>query len=312
MSQTFIQFAESHGLKIGTLRDDGKIRRCPTFHRPRKENGAYQYEQGRGWVQNWEHGDTVHWFEDENAKPWTEAEKKEADRKRQEQARKRAKLALEAARRAADMLSRAELLTPRPGRDWKPGRPAILPVLAHPYFVSKGFPQEPGMVLGGELLLIPMRDCSSSYELVGLQQIDRGGRKLFLKDQRADMAVYCMGQSITGPTWLVEGYATGLSLREALRRLYRQDAIIVCFSAGNLRKVAARGVGWFVMADNDHPDPNREGFKAGEEAAKATGLRWTMPPTVGDDANDLHRRDGIEALVALVQALVRSDPPTSA
>jgi putative DNA primase/helicase len=45
------------------------------------------------------------------------------------------------------------------------------------------------------------------------------------------------------------------------------------------------------MADNDKSG-------AGEKAAKETGLPWAMPSAVGMDANDLHQRDGLRALVS--------------
>jgi putative DNA primase/helicase len=82
-----------------------------------------------------------------------------------------------------------------------------------------------------------------------------------------------------------------------LSDLRRQAEVIVCFSAGNLRHVAAlvkRPA--FVMADNDASG-------TGQEAAQATGLPWVMPAEPGTDANDLHASEGLRALVGLVGAI---------
>ncbi|WP_246183747.1 toprim domain-containing protein [Pandoraea anhela] len=100
--------------------------------------------------------------------------------------------------------------------------------------------------------------------------------------------------------WLVEGFATGLSVREALRSLHRPARVVVCFSAGNLQHVAGQIPGRrYVVADNDDSG-------TGARVATATGLPWAMPPQVGDDANDFHQRAGLGALTRLVRNLVRS------
>ena len=57
--------------------------------------------------------------------------------------------------------------------------------------------------------------------------------------------------------------------------------------------LASLGVGTHVMADHDASG-------AGEHAAAATGLPYAMPADEGMDANDVHGRDGLEAVVELV------------
>ena len=52
----------------------------------------------------------------------------------------------------------------------------------------------------------------------------------------------------------------------------------------------------FVFADNDES-------KTGEKSAISTGLAWIMPDTVGWDANDLHLKKGLFALVAKIMEL---------
>jgi putative DNA primase/helicase len=55
-----------------------------------------------------------------------------------------------------------------------------------------------------------------------------------------------------------------------------------------------------VFADNDVS-------KTGENAAIQTGLPWTMADQVGYDANDLHKNNGLFAVVAKIMA-VRAKP----
>ena len=57
---------------------------------------------------------------------------------------------------------------------------------------------------------------------------------------RAKYAVHVIGNSHANELWLVEGFATGLSVAEALRLLRIPAAVVVCFSDGNLVAVANR------------------------------------------------------------------------
>ncbi len=289
----FMSFASACGLAIRKLIADGHIHRCPTLAKPRSDNGAYMLDGDRGWVMDWAESDKVQWWQDENAKPWTAEQKVAAEEKRKAAARERSQAAARAALQATQLLGEAELLVPRAGRDWKPGRPAIEPVLAHPYLVRKGFPLEPGLVVDGDLL-IPMFDLYDYGRPIGLQRIKADGDKKYLYGQRSKGAVHRFGTGKAREVWLVEGYVTGLSVRAGLKKLYRTADVIVCFSAGNLQYVASRGIGTHVMADND-------ASKTGEEAASATGLCWTMPAKVGSDANDLHQAEGIDAVCELMQ-----------
>ena len=95
---SFIQFARAHGVEIDPARlyPSEKIKRCGTVEKPRSRNGAYFWDGMRGWVFNWAGQAQVQWFNDPNAKPWTEAEKaawkaqRQAQRIRQEQGYQRA------------------------------------------------------------------------------------------------------------------------------------------------------------------------------------------------------------------------------
>jgi putative DNA primase/helicase len=97
--------------------------------------------------------------------------------------------------------------------------------------------------------------------------------------------------------WLVEGYATGLSVKAALDAMYIQSQVWVCFSAVNLQYVAERIPGnRFVFADNDVS-------RTGQRVAEATGLPWVMSPVEGEDANDLHQRAGVWELINVIKSI---------
>lgn len=153
----------------------------------------------------------------------------------------------------------------------------------HAYLHSKGWPEMTGSVWWAaedkNLLCIPMRVDAN---LVGVQLIDRRGEKKYLRGQRTSGAEYCINHSGHGAIdWWVEGYATGLSLRDCLQALKMRYRIHICFSSGNLKKMATIGV---VVADNDES-------KTGEEAAIATGLPYFLPPP--GDLNDMHKAQGV-------------------
>ena len=174
-----------------------------------------------------------------------------------------------------------------------PSRPGVAGtgrVRPHPYLVSKGFPEAQGLIIAKEnLLLVPMRSLQTGA-VQSLQTITADGAKKFLAGGRAKGAVYNLGRAWT--RWYVEGYATGLSVQAALKRMYRQDQVVVCFSAGNLAHVATPSTSsppqGFVVADHDARG-------TGEKYARKTGLPYWMPSEFGD-ANDFHQAHGIDAL----------------
>lgn len=164
----------------------------------------------------------------------------------------------------------------------------------HDYLKAKGFPEEQGNVWafnGQQLLVIPMR---SDGHLVGVQLIDQVGGKKFLSGQRTSGAEFVFNNK--GMHILVEGYATALSIRLALSQLKRRYTLHVCFSAGNMVKVAARLPAGVVIADNDTSG-------TGERVAKQIGWPYWMSDVEGEDANDTHRRLG---LFKFSQSLTRS------
>jgi hypothetical protein len=273
----FVNFARSNGVEIDPNRlfPSDKIRRCGTVDKPRSGNGAYFWDGNRGWVMDWSGEARVIWWQDKNAKPWTDEEKRQW-------AVKRASAASEQERRYQQAEAQAEATL----------KAATLS--KHIYLEIKGFPEEKGLVLEDKLL-VPMRNVVTN-KLQGYQSIrwdpeTRKYEKKMLAGMRAKNAVLYIGNRGADETWLVEGYATGLSVRNALRSIGVPASVVVTFSASNLLQVADQIPGKrFVFADNDES-------KTGEKIAIQTGLPWIMADQVGWDANDLHFEKGLWAVV---------------
>ena len=171
----------------------------------------------------------------------------------------------------------------------------------HPYMDAKGFPESvTGLVLDG-LLLVPVMDERRGVQ--SLQTIGPDGEKKFLPGGRMTDGRHVIG-SYPWPkdrVWFCEGYATGWSIHVVLRAMHVGDPVMVCFSDGQLRRIAggwrAKGRTGVVIADND-------ASMAGLKAAVASRLPYWMPPEVGTDFNDYHLNRGLEAAIqALREAL---------
>ena len=80
--------------------------------------------------------------------------------------------------------------------------------------------------------------------------------------------------------------ATGLSVKAAMKALKRRYTLMVCFSSGNLLKVAKTVPSGFVVADND-------ASRTGENTAIKIGFPYWISDTVGEDFNDFHQRVGL-------------------
>lgn len=179
----------------------------------------------------------------------------------------------------------------------------------HEYLSRKGFPDErvmtvPAQVvrqLGGDYLvpagatsavLVPARRAG---EVCSAQLIWGDGTKKFLYGGEIGGSSHRIGKG--ADTWLCEGFATGLSLRNALHGLKMRPTILCCFSAANIAAVARSLPGRvFVAADHDQPRPQFGGVGTGEHYARQTMLPYGMPPDVGTDFNDMHQRTSIFAV----------------
>jgi phage/plasmid primase-like uncharacterized protein len=277
---SFVNFARAHGVDIdpNRLHASDKIKRCGTVEKPGSGNGAYFWDGQRGWVMDWSGEARVIWYEDPNAKPWTDEEKRSW-------AAKRASAATDQDNKYKNAALQADITLRSAHYD------------NHPYLEIKGFKETRGLVLDDKLL-IPMRNVVTN-KLQGYQSIWWNGaemkyEKKMLHGMRAKNAVLYLGDRESQECWLVEGFATGLSLRHALRSVGIPASVVICFSASNLVQVADQIKGKrFVFADNDES-------KTGEKSALATGLPWTMADTVGWDANDLHLKESLFAVVAKI------------
>lgn len=258
----FISFARLHGIIIDHEPRIGLWRRYATEDKPSHKNGAVKFMGDHAFIQN--HAtmtEIVVWKADADAKIDHEKIRRIAQQADQDIKRKQ----IEAAKTAAWMLKESQ-------------------IAAHPYLAAKGFPDEQGNIYVKDdvlLMLVPMR---VGHHLVGVQVIDPEGKKKFLFGQRTSNAEFVWDNK--GPHILCEGYATGLSIRAAMKALKRRYTLHVCFSAGNMEKIASSLPGGFVIADCD-------ASKAGETTAKKIGWPYWMPDTVGMDANDVHQRDGL-------------------
>jgi putative DNA primase/helicase len=256
-----IQFAKLHGVLINREPPIGVWRRYPTEDKPTHRNGAVKFMGSHAFVQNhatmteievW-HAEGEAVMDPNKARRAVEAAARDIREKQQE-----------ASRKAASILNQCQ-------------------IGYHPYLKKKGFEDEQGNVWktdDGLLLVIPMR---VGHHLVGCQIIKEDGEKKFLFGQRTSGAYFCFDNR--GPNILCEGYATALSVKAAMKALKRRYTLHVCFSAGNMKKVAATLPGGFVIADHDLS-------RTGQNTAEAIGWPYFMSEAVGD-FNDLHQSIGL-------------------
>lgn len=283
----FIPFCRALGIIIDAPPPAGVWKRYPTTDHPRTRNGAVKWLGDVGFAQN--HAlqtDVSVWRSDSDA---PQVDRDAIARQVEAFDRKMRDGWARAARRAQELIATA-----------KPGE--------HNYLHCKGFGATHGLVLPDGSLLVPMRHWRTN-DPMGAQIIrwiedEQRYEKKMLPGMRAKGAVFRLGSPRAGRTWLVEGFATGLSVEAAANLLRLRDAVVVCFSAGNLVHVAPLLPGErLVFADNDASG-------AGLRAARATGLRHCMSGTEGDDANDMHMRDGIYKVAsAMVDAMASEVSP---
>lgn len=282
----FDAFCRAHGLIVDGI-TPGRWVRVPTTDHPRKKNGAYKFLGDIGWVQN--HAlevDVSTWRAD--AQDLHGVDVQRIQRQAAEFDEKMRRGWQRAAVQAEALLAQAELAE-------------------HNYLHLKGLGEHRALV-SGDALLVPMRHWRSN-RLVGVQSIrwleaERRYEKKMLAGMRAKGAVLRLGSPQAARTWLVEGYATALSVEAALKLLRLRDSVTVCFSAGNLIHVAqqlqAERQAVAVFADHDASG-------AGERAARQTGAPWVMSPLQGEDANDMHQREGVFRVANLMLSVGRME-----
>lgn len=269
---TFMDFCAAHGIQLRSMPPVGRWIRVPTDDKPRKRNGAVKFMGDHGFVQNWAtQTEPSVWQMDKEKAPHIDFDEvRRAQAKADAQRRQRAE---KATQRAEWILSQCELLT-------------------HPYFESKGFPDHQVNVWN-EKAVIPMRYGS---KIVGCQIIDSSGDKKFLAGQASGGAEFVMDSR--GVHVVCEGYATGLSVQTALANLKTRATIHVCFSAGNMVRIAKGLPRGLVIADNDASG-------TGERVAREIGWPYWMSDVEGEDFNDAHQRLGTFRMAMQIREVMR-------
>lgn len=251
---SFEDFARAHGLLIKDLILDRWVR-VGTEDHPRKQNGAYIFDGHKGALINFAvHDRHILFKSEEPFVPDSNAYAKKLAAKQEHEQRQR-----KAAEKAAYIMNNAVKEQ-------------------HPYLIRKGFVDK-GLVWK-DLLVLPMR---ISQNLVGCQLISPNGDKRFLTGQRtkgASLVIDNKGRNI-----VCEGFATGMSVRRAMKHLRERYTIHVCFSAGNMVEVANNLRDPFVVADND---------LVGVATAKKIAPHYWVGEA-GEDFNDTEQRIGTEA-----------------
>jgi putative DNA primase/helicase len=266
----FVEFCQLNGLLIDSLPPAGRWGRYKTHDKPKKKNGSAKWLGSHGFCINWAtQTEPAVWRPDGADVQAPKIDRELIERAERETALRRQK----AAQRAEWTLTQCELST-------------------HPYFAAKGFPEHLVNVWDGKAV-IPMRNAG---RIVGCQLIDEPGNKKFLPGQASGGAEFVMDGK--GMHVVCEGYATGLSVRQALANLKTRATIHVCFSAGNMARIAAKLPRGLVIADNDASG-------TGERVAKEIGWPYWMSEVVGEDANDAHQRAGLFKLAMGLRVAMR-------
>ena len=166
----------------------------------------------------------------------------------------------------------------------------------HPYLLAKGCPPT-GLRQCENWLLVPLYHAG---ELVSMQRIGPGGKKLFLVGGKIKGAAAMLGTINDGePLYICEGWATGSTLHAAT------GAAVACAMSANnlieagqhLRSRHPNSI-LIVAGDDDRLTPGNPGSKCAHLAAEKLGCGLIMPPwPVGaplhlTDFNDLRQWQG--------------------
>lgn len=148
-------------------------------------------------------------------------------------------------------------------------------------------------------LAVPLRDGD---ELASMQFISPTGDKLTAPGPMRGW------HTVGGPvqpgsiTYVCEGIGAAWSCHQATQR-----PAVVAFGLGRMQKVAAAvaGMGAEVVLVGDVGTEDRI-----EKIAAEVGCRWVVPPAElgrNADANDLHQRDGMEAVADLLAGAIAAE-----
>ncbi|MDQ1924566.1 toprim domain-containing protein [Massilia pseudoviolaceinigra] len=268
----FLQFVQANGIIVPDNFTPGRWIRCKTESHPRKKNGSIKLADDGlvGWCQDYAvHAEPVMWRASDEAAALAAPIDRAAIARRQVERRDALCEATLGARAYYDRCA--------PLRD------------SHPYLVNKGLGVAGCVGLRVDAdgwLVVPML---YNGKILSLQRISSDGEKKFHFGATTKSAYYAIERPGAAVTVLVEGFATGLTIFQAIPNC----RVIVAFNAGNLPVVAERmdrsGMG-VVCADNDHETAARIGRNPGLDAAHAAaallGVGVSAPTCKGTDWND--------------------------
>lgn len=288
----FSDALHAFGMEVDGPIIPGEIQRCRMADQKRgnKRNGWYLYfgsDPGTGIAAgvfgDWRHDQRQYWSSvserDMDARQQAayqahiKAMQAVADRERQ--ARQD-----EAAQEAASIINSAPLAA------------------SHDYLTRKQV-KPYGLYTHEGALIIPMRNAQG--DIRSLQRIYPNGDKRFLAGGQTRGCFHLIGSTLTEPTYLVEGYATGATIHTLTGK-----SVVVAFTSGNLGHTieAIRSVGnhnkIIVAADNDRHTDGNPGITAASKAAEGhLGVHVVYPEfqgSEGTDFNDLAVGEGDDAV----------------
>ena len=190
-----------------------------------------------------------------------------------------------------------------------------------PYLTRKGV-QAYGVRFGsGGWLLVPVRDVAGklwSVQSIAPEKPVKGTDKLFTKGGRKSGLFHWCGDPAGAPALLIaEGYATAASVHQSTGR-----PVAVAWDAGNLERVARAlrnqypSVLLVLCGDDDIQTGAEKGFNPGRDkataAARAVHGIAVFPenlPAGGNDFNDMHQAQGLEAVRVIVDSAIDSHEP---
>lgn len=278
----FLQFVQANGIIVPDSFAPGRWIRCKTVNHPRKKNGSIKLaDDGQvGWLQDYAvHMEPIMWRANDGAAMAAPIDRALIARR---QAERRAALI------EATLGARAYYASCTPLRD------------SHPYLIAKGLGVAGCVGLRVDAdgwLIVPML---YNGKILSLQRISPEGEKKFHFGATTKCAYYAIERAGAVVTILVEGFATGLTIFQAVPNC----RVVVAFNAGNLPVVAERmerfGMG-VVCADNDHETAARigrnPGLDAAKQAAELLGVGVAYPTCAGTDWND-YAMEQVETAVA--------------
>lgn len=267
----FLNFVRANGIIVPDTFTPGRWIRCSTESHPRKKNGSIKLADDGlvGWCQDYAaHVEPIMWRATDGAALAAPIDRAAIARRQLE--RRRALI-------EATLGARAFYAACTPLRD------------SHPYLAGKGLGVAGCLGLRVDAagwLVVPML---YNDKILSVQRISPEGEKKFHFGATTKCAYYVIERQGAAITVLVEGFATGLTIFQAIPNC----RVIVAFNAGNLTEVAARmrrhGMG-VVCADNDHETEKRIGRNPGLDGARAAaavlGVGVAYPTCAGTDWND--------------------------